>query len=152
MEIKIDCTLCSSKRSIFLLPDDKLKTMQCLSCGFASSDRYLGDQKDNEIYMSLTPEMKKMAVFESNRTWIPSLLTLPGGVLAPVHVEDTLFWSVVPAIDIPEDERKDYPNSDGGYYERKYDNNQTKLFNNFTEALKEVTADNTSNPKLNLPD
>ena len=152
MEIKIDCTLCKSKRSIFLLPEDKLKTMQCLSCGYASSDRYLGEQAENEVYNSLTSEMKKMAIFESNRTWVPSLLTLPGGVLAPIYVEDVLFWSVVPAVDIPEDEQKNYPDGNGGYYERKYDNNNTQLFNKFTEALKEVTTNTASEPKLNLPD
>ena len=151
MEIKIDCDLCGTKRSVFLLPGDELKTMQCLSCGYASSDRYLGSPEDNESYKALNSDMQKMAVIKPDRIWIPSLLTLPDGLISPIYVEDKLLWSVVPAVDITEEEKEEYPDGAGGYYKKRYDNAQTKLFNNFGDALKHITAKKADEMKLELP-
>jgi Zn ribbon nucleic-acid-binding protein len=151
MEIKIDCVLCKAERSVFLLPEDKLKTMQCLSCGYASSNRYLGDPENNEMYKTLNSDMQKMAIVDSERIWIPSLLTLPDGLISPINVEDKLLWSVVPAIDIKEEEKEEYPDGAGGYYKKRYDNTQTKLFNSFGDALKEITAKKSNEMKLELP-
>jgi Zn ribbon nucleic-acid-binding protein len=151
MEIKIDCVLCKGERSVFLLSEDKLKTMQCLSCGYASSDRYLGKPEDNETYKKLHLDMQKMAIIESDRIWIPSLLTLPNGLISPINVENKLLWSVVPAVDITEEEKENYPNGEGGYYEKRYDNIHTKLFNSFNSALKEITTKKSNEMKLELP-
>ena len=151
MEIKLDCTLCKGKRSVFLLSGDKLKTMQCLSCGYASSDRYLGTPEDSETYKKLNSDMQKMAILESDRIWIPSLLTLPGGLVSPINVEDKLLWSVVPAVDIAEEEQENYPNGEGGFYKKRYDNTQTELFDSFSGAFKKVTAKKPNEVKLELP-
>jgi len=112
--------------------------MQCLYCGYVSSQKFIGTIEDNEEYKNLPEQMQKMVKEHNNRIWIPTVLTLPMGVLNPILVEDDMFWSFAPMIDIPEDEQKDYPDGTGGFYTKKYDAEQTKLFKEFNIALAEL--------------
>ena len=38
-------------------------------------------------------------------------------------------------VEIPEDERKDFPNEQGGFYERKIDTDNSVVYNLFLEGM-----------------
>ena len=48
-------------------------------------------------------------------------------------------WSVAEMVDIPEDERKNYPKETGdGYYDKRFDTDNTIVFDEFYLALTEL--------------
>ena len=83
--------------------------MQCLHCGYVSSSKYIGDTTTNEEYKKLPEQMKRWVKVNENRIWIPTMLTLPDGMLYPM--DDTngkMKWGLSPMVDIPKEEQKDY--------------------------------------------
>ena len=93
-QIVSDCSLCG-EHSLHNLNDGELKTRQCLNCGFVTSERYKGKIVDNELYNELPEDMKKWATESDGYIWIPSLLTLPTGMIYPVAGEkESLKWAV----------------------------------------------------------
>ena len=148
--IVIECPVCD-KRALHLMQDGE-GLMQCLHCGYASSDKFQGDKENNDSYKQLSDDMKKMSMFVNDRTWVPTIMTLPMGVLNPILVEGQMFWSFAPMVEIPENERKNYPDDSGGFYENRYENEKAKLYINFNEALIEMNEQYTSKKKdLKLP-
>ena len=51
-----------------------------------------------------------------------------------------LKWSFAPMVEIPEEERKKYPNPNalGKFYERKIDTDNPKIYNEFIEGMSYV--------------
>lgn len=148
MNIISNCSLCE-KRSLYVIHDE---VSQCLHCGFVTSDKFQGSIDTNEEFKKLPENMKLMAKEKNGQIWIPSVMTLPMGVLNPVFVDDTLFWSFSPMVDIPKDEQKDYPTEEGGFYEKRYDNSHTKLYKEFYVALKELNEKHeVTENKIKLP-
>ena len=134
-----NCPLCE-ERSLHIIGDVNEQTLQCINCGYASSHHFLlcGIKKDElEHYNNLTDDMKKWSKETDTRIWIPSIITLPFGILCPVDDEDgNMKWSLSKMTEIPEDKRKDYPREDGnGYYSKQYDTDNSELFDTFLEAL-----------------
>jgi hypothetical protein len=150
MNIISNCPLCEEHALHVIGEKDEL--MQCLYCGYVSSQKFIGTINDNNEYKKLPEQMQKMAKEYNGRIWIPSVLTLPMGVLTPILVEGDIFWSFAPMIDIPEDEQKNYPDGNGGFYVRRYDTKGTKLFKEFNKALVELNDEYTPKEKeLTLP-
>ena len=82
--------------------------------------------------------MKKWSVEKNNQIWIPSMITLPFGMLYPINVKvgdgvkTIMKWSLAEMVDIPEDERKNYPKETGdGYYDKRFDTDNTIVFDEF---------------------
>ena len=127
MRIISNCVLCKEK-SLHVVEEDQFGTQQCVSCGYASTNAFKldesGDKESNENYKNLTDDMKKWSRVENNRVWIPSVITLPFGMLYPFDdKENNMKWSFAPMVEIPEDERKNFPTPDGkSHYERRYNN------------------------------
>jgi hypothetical protein len=134
-QVVLECTLCG-KRALSIV-DNKSGYVQCLHCGYSSADKFKGDEKNPE-YISLSDDMKTMSIIEEGKIWIPSVLTLPFGMINPILVENEMFWSFSPMVDIPKDERKNYPDENGSYYERRYDTEKTILYKYFFDCIKEI--------------
>lgn len=133
----LECPLCGNK-SLHVLKESN-GTMQCLHCGYVTNDSLTGKKENNETYQALDDNMKKMTKEVKDKIWIPTVLTLDIGILSPILVDENMFWSFVPLVDIPVDEQENYPLPEGdGNYNSRYDNSQTVLYSDFTQALKEI--------------
>ena len=129
-----NCFLCE-QHSLHVAGTEESQVMQCINCGYVTSTKYIGTKETNEEYQKLTKDMKRWSKEEHNRIWIPSIITLPIGMLYPLDVEDKMQWAFAPMVDIPEDERKDYPNEKGDFYERKIDTDNPKIYDKFIVGM-----------------
>ena len=85
--------------------------------------------------------MKSWVKETDNRFWIPSIMTLPFGMLYPFDDSGKMKWSYAKMIDIPEDKRKDYPDENGGFFTRMYDTKNAQTYDEFLYAISEVNED-----------
>ena len=127
-----NCFLCG-EHSLHVAGTEDAQVMQCINCGYVTSTKYIGTKETNEEFQKLGEDMKKWAKEENGRVWIPSIITLPVGMLYPIDIEDEMKWSFAPMIDIPEVERKKYPNPNvpGKFYERKIDTDNPRIYDEF---------------------
>ena len=154
-----NCPLCEQK-GLHVLEDKekKLDNQQCISCGYVTSHLFKFDgstKENNEKYQSLTEDMKRWSKIANNRIWIPTIMTLPFGMLYPTDVEvvseedstselkvteNIMKWAFAPMVDIPEEEQKNYPvpEQEGKFYAQKYDTENKKIFDEFLFALAEL--------------
>ena len=137
MKIISNCPLCENQ-SLHVIEKDDVGTQQCINCGYATTDKFVGTKNDNELYKTLPDEMKEWSLEKNGRIWIPSIITLPFGTLYPENIDGKMKWAFAEMIDIPEESQKNYPNPEGGYYTRKYDTENQKLFDLFIEAMTEM--------------
>ena len=136
-----DCTLCE-EHSLHVIGENETQMMQCIYCGYVSSSKFIGDTKNKE-YEKLTDDMKKWSIEKNDRLWIPTIITLPIGMLYPIDVEEVIGdgiqkimkWAFAPMVEISEEEQKKYPNEVGGYYERKIDTDNPKIYDKFFEGM-----------------
>jgi hypothetical protein len=115
--------------------------MQCINCGYASSDRFVGSPEENQSYKDLTDDMKLWVKETDGRFWIPSIMTLPFGMLYPFDDNGKMRWAYAKMIDIPEDKRKDYPDGNGGFFTRMYDTENAQIYGEFLYAISDVNKD-----------
>ena len=152
MKIVSNCPLCE-ERALHIVEDQGVDTQQCISCGYATSVRYKLDddaiKEDNEMYQQLTDEMKVWSKVGNNRIWIPTIMTLPFGMLYPtttsnmVNHKKELQWGYAKMVDIKEEEQKDYPipGEEGKYYTRKYDTDGASIYDEFYLAMMEINEE-----------
>ena len=154
-DIISNCFLCG-EHSLHVAGTEEAQVMQCINCGYVTSTKYIGIQEENEEYQKLTDDMKRWSKFENGRTWIPSIITLPIGMLYPIDVEvkneeasknagiiiteNIMKWSFAPMVDIPEEERKKYPNPSipGKFYEKRIDTDNSKVYDEFIFGMSYV--------------
>jgi transcription elongation factor Elf1 len=137
-DIISNCFLCG-EHSLHVAGKEEAQLMQCINCGYVTSTKYLGTKETNEEFQKLTDDMKRWAKEENNRIWIPTILTLPIGMLYPMDDENKVMkWGFAPMIEITEEEKENYPNDQGGFYERKIDTDNTIIYDEFFEAMLEV--------------
>ena len=130
-----DCLLCE-QHSLHVVGESDNQIHQCINCGYVSSPKYVGTKETNEEYVKLTDDMKKWSVEENGRIWIPTMMTLPTAMLYPFDDEDGVMkWAYAPIIEIAEEDRKDYPKPDGGYYDKTYDVENPQVYDIFFEAM-----------------
>ena len=141
------CPLCE-ERALHVFGEGEGETQQCISCGYVTSTRYKlqdnQEKSDNKLFQELTEQMKEWSVVKNNRIWIPTMITLPIGMIYPSSDnENVMIWSFAPMVDIPEEEQKNYPipGQDGKFYTQKYDTDSELLtFNWFAEALQHTNT------------
>ena len=126
-DIVSNCFLCG-ERSLHVAGTEESQVMQCIHCGYVSSTKYIGTKETNEEFQKLGEDMKKWAKEENGRIWIPTVLTLPVGMLYPIDDEDKMKWSFAPMVEISQDEKEKYKNSEGGYYEKRIDVENPKIY------------------------
>ena len=139
MNIISNCKLCE-KHSLHVIGEGEHILQQCIWCGYVSSEKYKGTKKDNKEFDNLTDEMKSWAQEVDGRIWIPSMFTLPDGLIYPTDVDGVMKWNLANMIDIPEDEQKNYPveGQEGLYHSIMYDTDNATVYENFYEAMGEV--------------
>lgn len=140
MKIISNCPLCKEK-SLHVIGDVENQTQQCINCGYVTYSRLkINDTKENnEVYKTFTDEMKKWAKEENQYIWIPSIITLPFGMLYPIDKKNKMKWALAEMIDIPEDEQKNYPKENGeGFYNRRFDTDNAIIFEEFLYAMSEL--------------
>ena len=140
MKIISTCQLCE-EHSLHVVGEEEMRTMQCINCGYASSDRFVGRPEENQSYKDLTDDMKLWVKETDGRFWIPSIMTLPFGMLYPFDDNGKMRWAYAKMIDIPEDKRKDYPDENGGFYTRMYDTENAQTYDGFLYAMADVNED-----------
>jgi hypothetical protein len=135
-----NCFLCE-EHSLHIMGTEEKQMMQCISCGYVTSTNFMGPKEENEEYKKLPEDMKKWSKWENNRTWIPSIITLPIGMLYPVDVdnmvnhEKEMKWAFAPMVEIKEEEKENYKNPQGGYYEKRIDTDNPVIYDNFLDGM-----------------
>ena len=137
MKIISTCPLCE-EYSLHVIEEDGIGTQQCINCGYATTNKFIGTKEDNEIYKTLPEEMQSWSVENGGRIWIPSMITLPFGTLYPTNIDGEMKWGYAEMVDIPEEERENYPDGNGGYYKQRYDTDNQKIYDIFLEAMAEM--------------
>ena len=132
-----NCFICGEK-ALHIAGTEEAQVMQCINCGYTTSTKFKGIKADNEEFQKLGEDMKNWAKEKNGHIWIPSIITLPIGMLYPINVKKELKWSFASMVDIPEDERENYPNGNGGFYERKIDTDNAVVYDLFFEGMTKV--------------
>ena len=144
------CNLCGEE-GLHMYKTIDTDACQCLNCGYSTSHNFIlkdGETPDdNKIYQSFNEDMKGWCVVRDfdqlgRRIWIPVIMTLPFGTVFPFNNEDgNMKWKVATLVDIPEDEQKSYPDKDGGYYTKKYDMDNAKVYDEFLYAMHDLNEE-----------
>ena len=134
-----NCFLCG-ERALHVAGTEEAQVMQCINCGYTTSTKFRGIKADNEEFQKLGEDMKNWAKEENGHIWIPSIITLPIGMLYPVNIKKEMKWAFAPMIEIPEEERKKYPNpsTPGKFYDKKIDTDNATLYDLFLEGMTKI--------------
>ena len=127
-----NCFLCG-ERALHVAGTEEAQVMQCINCGYTTSTKFRGIKADNEEFQKLGEDMKNWAVEKIGKVWIPSIITLPIGMLYPMNIKKEMKWAFAPMVEIPEEDRKKYPNPNvpGKFYERKIDTDNPRIYDEF---------------------
>ena len=155
MKIVSTCPLCEEK-SLHVIEEDGIGTQQCINCGYATTNKFVGTKEDNEVYKTLPEEMQSWSKEVNGRIWIPSMITLPFGTLYPTNINGEMKWAFAEMVDIPEEEQENYPREDGnGFHTKKYDMENQKIYDIFLEAMagmnERARQNSTPESKIKLP-
>jgi len=148
-----NCFLCGEK-SLHVAGKEESQVMQCINCGYTTTSRLTGTKETNEEFQKLGEDMKKWAKEENGYVWIPTVMALPVGMLYPIDVKGEMKWSFAEMVEIPEDERKNYPNPQGGFYDKRVDTENSNLYDNFISGISvvnELLKKQSDSPKIKLP-
>ena len=140
MKLISNCHLCE-EHSLHVIEQDGIGTQQCISCGYATTNKFIGTKEDNEMYKTLPEEMQGWSKEANDRIWIPTMFTLPFGTLYPTNVGGEMKWGFAEMVDIPEEEQKNYPklaDEGGGFYKQRYDTDNAKVYDVFLDAMVEM--------------
>ena len=131
-----NCFLCEQK-SLHTAGREDAKVMQCINCGYTTSTKFKGTKETNEEFQKLGEDMKNWAREKNGYIWIPSIITLPIGMLYPMSNENKMKWAFAPMVEIPEEDRKKYPNPSvpGKFYDKKIDTDNAVIYDLFIEGM-----------------
>tara|TARA_Y100001938_G_C8079096_1_gene427974 strand:- start:627 stop:1070 length:444 start_codon:yes stop_codon:yes gene_type:complete len=132
-----NCFLCGEK-ALHVAGTEEAQVMQCINCGYTTTSKFTGTKETNEEFQKLGKDMKNWAVESNGKVWIPSIITLPIGMLYPVNIKKKMKWSFAPMVEIPEEERENFPNEQGGFYEKKIDVDNSIIFDLFLDGMKKI--------------
>ena len=154
MKIVSNCPLCE-EQSLHIIEEDGIGTQQCISCGYATTSKFIGTKETNETYKTLPEEMQSWSVENGDRIWIPSMITLPFGTLYPINIDGVMKWGYAEMVSISEEEQQNYPDESGGYYKQMYDTENAKIYDIFLEAMVEINErakqESVPESKIKLP-
>ena len=132
-----NCFLCG-EHSLHVAGTEEAQVMQCINCGYTTSTKFRGIKADNEEFQKLGKDMKKWAKEENGHIWIPSVIALPVGMLYPIDIKNQIKWAFAPMVEIPEEERENLPNEQGGFYDKKVDTDNAVIYNLFLDGMSKV--------------
>lgn len=137
MKIISNCTLCG-EHSLHVIETDDTTMMQCLFCGYATSNRLAGDKEINVEYHKLPDDMKRWAKENAGQVWIPGILTLPEGMIYPIDIKGSMKWAYADIKPVPPDEKEKFTDSSGTVYEVYYDVDNAVIYKEFYECLSKL--------------
>jgi|TARA_B100001971_G_C17873861_1_gene374608 Zn ribbon nucleic-acid-binding protein len=137
MKIISNCALCE-EHSLHVIETDDTTMMQCLFCGYATSNKLVGDKEINAEYHKLPDDMKRWSKEKDGQVWIPGILTLPEGMIYPIDIDGHMSWAYADIKPIPLDEREKFNDSTGTVYEVFYDVDNAVIYKKFYECLLEL--------------
>ena len=131
-----NCPLCE-EHSLHLIGKEESQLMQCVWCGYVSSPKFIGTKDENEEYQKLTDDMKGWAKEASNRIWIPSMFTLPDGMIYPENEDGKMKWKLAELVDVLKDEQKNYPieGQTDKFYDKRYNTEKPTVYDYFYEVM-----------------
>ena len=130
-----NCFLCE-EHSLHVAGTEEAQVMQCINCGYVTSTKFIGTKETSEEYKKLSDEMKSWSKEKNNRIWIPSIITLPIGMLYPFDdKEGNMKWKFASMVEIPKEEQEKYPNPNGGYYEKRIDTDNSTIYDKFVDGM-----------------
>ena len=132
-----NCFLCEEK-ALHVAGTEDAQVMQCINCGYTTSTKFEGTKETNEEFQKLGEDMQAWAKEANGLVWIPTIITLPIGMLYPVNVKKELKWSFAPMVEIPEEERENFPNEQGGFYDKKIDTENSVIYDLFLEGMNNI--------------
>ena len=132
-----NCFLCE-ERALHVAGTEEAQVMQCINCGYTTSTKYTGTKESNKEFKKLGEDMKNWAVEQNGKIWIPSIIALPVGMLYPINIKKKIKWAFAPMVEIPEDKRKDFPNENGGFYDKKVDTDNVIVYDVFINGISYV--------------
>ena len=135
-----NCPLCE-ERALHVAGTEEAQVMQCINCGYTTTTKFNGTKETNEEFQKLGEDMKNWAIEKNGKIWIPSIITLPIGMLYPINnTSKELKWAFAPMVEIPEEERKKYPNpsTPGKFYDKKIDTDNAVIYNLFLEGMSQI--------------
>ena len=155
MNIISNCGLCEA-HGLHVMGEVGDQVHQCLNCGYVSSDKFLGDRETNKEYKKLPEQMQKWSREVNNRIWIPSMLTLPFGMLYPADKDGIMVWEFAAMVEEKEDEKKDYLDENGNPYDKRFDTDNVIIFKTFLDGMAEMNerankAKAKDLPKVKIP-
>ncbi len=134
-----NCFLCEEK-ALHVAGTEEAQVMQCINCGYTTSTKFAGKKETNEEFQKLGRDMKNWAKEENGYIWIPSIMALPVGMLYPVNIKKEMKWAFAPMVEIPKEERKNFPNPSvpGKFYDKKVDTDNAVIYNLFIEGMSQL--------------
>ena len=149
MNIISDCLICGEHSLHILGQGEKHQTEQCINCGYVTSEKFKlnGKKKQqHKEYKKLTEDMKKWCKVENDKLWIPTLMTLPIGMIYPQDIDNLVAhasemkWLFAEMVEIPESDKEKYPveGKKDTFYERRVDTDNAKIYDTFLEAMNYV--------------
>ena len=138
-DIISNCFICGEK-SLHVAGKEDAQVMQCINCGYTTSTKFRGIKSDNDEFKKLGEDMKNWAKEENGYIWIPTVMALPIGMLYPINVKKEMKWAFAPMIEIPEEDRKNFPNpsSPGKFYDKKVDTENSIIYDLFLDGISYV--------------
>jgi hypothetical protein len=157
----VNSPICDSNacyESEFQTSEGLIKTWLCMTSGYTSNTTMTLDSEALKQTLELTADLIKDLRQDhvppgggEKLAWFPTVITMPEkGMIFPEPLKETSTlegkqdwaWTVVKAIEIPEDERKNYPDATnpGKFYKRKMDMKNLKRFDKlcFMDAAEEL--------------
>jgi len=131
------CLLCEEK-ALHVAGTEEAQVMQCINCGYTTSTKFTGTKETNEDFQKLGEDMKNWAVEKNGKIWIPSIITLPIGMLYPMNIKGEMKWAFARMVEIPEEEKENFPNGQGGFYDKKIDTDNSIVHNSFFNGMTQV--------------
>jgi len=134
-----NCFLCG-EHSLHVAGTEEAQVMQCINCGYTTTTKFTGTKETNEEFQKLGEDIKNWAIEKNGKIWIPSIITLPVGMLYPINENGNMKWSFAPMVEITEEERKNYPNPNvmGKFYEKRIDTDNPKIYDEFVNGMSYV--------------
>ena len=138
-DIISNCFICGEK-SLHVAGKEDAQVMQCINCGYTTSTKFRGIKSDNDEFKKLGEDMKNWAKEENGYIWIPTVMALPIGMLYPINVKKKMKWAFAPMIEIPEEDRKNFPNpsAPGKFYDKKVDTENSIIYDLFLDGISYV--------------
>jgi hypothetical protein len=56
-------------------------------------------------------------------------------MLYPIEVENKMKWSFAPMVKISEEEKENYPNGKGGFYDKRVDTDNPRIYDEFINGM-----------------